>query len=110
MTSPGGTATIIPPRTRAPRVERPRHEIKDLRSKLPSGVDDNDDWYKKFIPTYKKWLGTRDKPWSTIDRDESIAALQVIWRAVYPHIDYVIDAECFVYHLVSRVITLRHSL
>ncbi|KAI0283694.1 hypothetical protein BGY98DRAFT_1093785 [Russula aff. rugulosa BPL654] len=102
MTSPGGTATIIPPRTREPRVERPRHEIKDPRSKLPNGVDDNGDWYKKFIPTYKKWLGTRDKPWSTIDRDESIAALQVIWRAVYPHIDYVIDAECFVYHLATH--------
>jgi hypothetical protein len=56
----------------------------------------------------KKFLGTRDKPW-TIDEDESIAALQIIWRAVYPHIDYVIDANCLVYRMVSHVITLRHS-
>ncbi len=32
-----------------------------------------------------------------VDKDENIAALQVIWRAVYPHINYIIDADCLVY-------------
>ncbi|KAF8499774.1 hypothetical protein F5888DRAFT_111124 [Russula emetica] len=94
----GGTTTIIPPRTYEPRVERPKHRIKDTNIGLPHGV--YDDWYKKFIPTYKKWLGTRVKPW-IIDEDESIAALQVIWRAIYPHIDYVIDAKCLVYRMAN---------
>jgi hypothetical protein len=95
----GGTTSIIPPRTYEPRVESPKPRIKDTNLGLPR-IDDNDDWNKRFFPTYKKWLGTRAKPWA-IDKDERIAALQVIWRAVYPHIDYVIDANCFVYRLVS---------
>jgi hypothetical protein len=104
----GGTTTIIEPRTHEPHVERPRHRIKSTNSDLPHGVHDNGDWYKKFIPTYNKWLGTRVTPW-IIDEVESIGALQVIWRAVYPYIDYAIDADCMVYRLVSHVITLRHS-
>ena len=111
ITSRGKTAEVPLParRTYEPRVERPKHQIKDPKFDLPRGVHDNNDWDKKFIPTYKKWLSTRDKPWSFVGQDESIAALQVIWRAVYPHIDYVIDAQCFVYRLVSHVTTLRHS-
>ena len=103
----GGTTTIVPTRTYEPRVEHPKHRIKNTNSGLPRGVDDNDDWYKKFIPTYNKWLGTRVKPW-VIDEDESIAALQVIWKAVYPRIDYVIDANCLVYRMASHVIFLRN--
>ena len=104
----GGITTIVPHRTYEPPVKRPKHGMEDTNFELPRGVHDNNDWDKKFIPTYTKWLGTRVKPW-VVDKDESIAALQVIWRAVYPHIDYVIDADCFAYHIVSHVITLRHS-
>jgi hypothetical protein len=109
ITSRGKTAEVPLParRTYEPRVERPKHQIKDPKFDLPRGVHDNNDWDKKFIPTYKKFLGTRAKPW-TIDEDESIAALQVIWGAVYPHIDYVIDANCLAYHMVRHVISLRH--
>lgn len=104
----GGTTTLVQPPTYESRVERPRHRIRDTDSNLPHGVSDNDDWSKKFIPTYKKWLSTRVKPWID-DNDKSVAALQVIWRAVYPHIDYVIDADCSEYRLVRYVITLRYS-
>ena len=109
----GGTTTIVPPpahRTYEPRVERPAHQIKDPNFDLPLVayiVIIMTVLFKKFIPTYKKFLGTRAKPWS-IDEGESIAALRVIWGAVYPHIDYVIDANCLAYHMVSHVITLRH--
>jgi len=104
----GETTTITPPYTYEPRIERPKHRIKDTDFGLPHGVHDNNDWHKKFIPTYKKWLGTRAKPW-VIDKHESIAALQVIWRAVYPHIDYIIDVNCPVDCMVSHVITIHYS-
>jgi hypothetical protein len=41
----------------------------------------NNDWRKKFITTYEKWLGTRAEPW-IVREYENLATLQAIWNKV----------------------------
>jgi hypothetical protein len=69
---------------------------------LPQGSHDSNNWCRKFIPTYEKWLGTRTEPW-IIDKNENVATLQTIWNAVYPHVDHIVDIDGPVYHIVSCI-------
>jgi hypothetical protein len=80
--------------------KRTTRQSKYTNGDLPGGAHDNNDWRKRFITTYEKWLGMRAEPWIISER-ENVAALQAIWNVVYPHIDYVVDTECAVYHIVS---------
>ena len=73
---------------------------KYTNSDLPQGALDNNDWRKKFISTYEKWLGAHAGP-RVADEVTNVAAMQAIWNAIYPHIDYTIDVNCPVYYIVS---------
>jgi hypothetical protein len=77
---------------------------KYTNADLPQGALENNDWRKKFIPTYEKWLGARAGPWVN-NEDKNLAAMQAIWNAVYPHIDYTIEVDGPVYWIVSRFVS-----
>ncbi|KAI0302275.1 hypothetical protein BC826DRAFT_966257 [Russula brevipes] len=81
--------------------KRAIRQSKYTNADLPGGVHDNNDWRKRFITTYEKWLGMRAEPW-IISEHENVAALQAIWNVVYPHIDYVVDVECAVYYIANQ--------
>ena len=77
---------------------------------LPQGALDNNDWRKKFVTTYVKWLGAHAGPWIN-NEDENVAAMQTIWNTVYPHIDYAIDVDGPIYNIVSySFIVIPHPL
>jgi hypothetical protein len=88
--------------------EGSKHPTKYTNSDLPKGTLENNDWRRKFITTYEKWLGARAGPW--IDKeDENAAAMQAIWDTVYPHIDYTIEVDGPVYYIVSYVVCCSFS-
>ncbi|KAI0276550.1 hypothetical protein BC826DRAFT_1192694 [Russula brevipes] len=78
-----------------------KHLTKYTNADLPEGTLDNNDWQKRFITTYEKWLGTHAEPW-VVGENENLAALQAIWNVVYPHIDHVIDADGPVYYIANQ--------
>jgi hypothetical protein len=84
----------------------PKHHMKYTHLDLPHGALDNNDWQKKFILTYEKWLGACVEPWLISKDPNHISALQAIWNAVYPHIDHVIDMDSPVYHIVSLSVSI----
>ena len=89
-----------PAKKRSGRNEGGKCITKYTNADLPQGAQLNNTWRKKFITTYEKWLGTCTEPWDVEDTD-SCMALQAIWNTVYPHIDYVVDADGPVFYIVS---------
>lgn len=87
---------------RTTQAEGGKRITKYTNSDLPQGALDNNDWRKKFITTYEKWLSARAGPWIN-DEDENVSAMQAIWDTVYPHIDYTIDVNGPVYYIVSHL-------
>jgi len=45
---------------------------------LPHGALNNNNWQKKFIPTYEKWLGACTELWLISKDPNHISALQAI--------------------------------
>jgi hypothetical protein len=85
---------------RSGQSEGGKRQSKYTNLDLPQGAQVNNAWRKKFITTYEKWLGTRSEPWDVAEKD-SCEALQLIWNTIYPHIDYVVDADGPVFYIVS---------
>ena len=95
--------TNIPPaKKQGGHGEGGKRQRKFTNRDLPQGSHNDNDWRGKFIPTYEKWLGTRNEPW-IVDENENVAALQTIWNAVYLHIDHIIDIDGPVYHIISSI-------
>jgi hypothetical protein len=94
---------------RTTQAEGVKRVTKYTNSDLPQGALENNDWRKKFITTYEKWLGACAGPWIN-DEDKNIAVMQTIWNAVYPHIEHTIDVDGPVYYIVSCSIPLFHPL
>ena len=86
-----------------------KRQTKYTNIDLPQGAQLNNAWRKRFITTYEKWLGTHSEPWEVAEKD-SCEALQLIWNAVYPHIDYVVDADGAVFYIVSVFLFLAFWL
>jgi len=87
-------------RTTQAQVEGSKRTSKYTNNDLPQGALENNDWRKKFITTYVKWLGAHAGPWVDSE-EENVAAMQAIWNTVYPHIDHTIDVDGPVYYIVS---------
>jgi hypothetical protein len=83
------------------QVEGGKRPTKYRNSDLPQGALENNNWRKKFITTYQKWLGARAGPWINSE-DENLATMQTIWDAVYPHINHTIEADGPVYYIVRH--------
>ena len=79
----------------------PKCHIKYTHLDLPHGALNNNDWQKKFLMTYEKWLGACTEPWLVNKDPNHISVLQAIWNAVYPHINHIVDMDSPVYHIVS---------
>lgn len=88
---------------RPTQAEGGKRITKYTNSDLPQGALDNNDWRKKFITTYEKWLGAYAGPWIK-NEDENVAAMQAIWNAIYPHIKYTVEVDGPVYYIVSRFV------
>jgi len=76
---------------------------KYTNTDLPQGTQVNNAWQKKFIKTYKKWLGMCTEPWDVEDQD-SCEALQTIWNTIYPHINYIVDANGPIFYIVTELV------
>ena len=84
------------------QVECGKRPTKYTNSDLPQGTLDNNDWRKKFITTYQKWLGARAGPWIN-NKDENLATMQTIWDAVYPYINHTIEVDGPVYYIMCHL-------
>ena len=81
---------------------------KYTNSDLPSGALDNGTWRQIFIPTYVRYLASRnsDDTWNIGD-DDAIQLMQQIWKFVYgSRVSYRIKIKGPVFFLVS---VLSHS-
>lgn len=53
----------------------PNHHIKYTHLDLPNGALNNNNWQKKFIPMYEKWLGACTELWLVNKAPEHISVL-----------------------------------
>ncbi|KZT07451.1 uncharacterized protein LAESUDRAFT_713558 [Laetiporus sulphureus 93-53] len=69
------------------------------KANLPAGANDGDRFTRVLIPTLHQYVGSLREPWAVKD-EKLVHVLQLIWKAIYPQIPYIIKHHDHVFNIV----------